>query len=244
MEGSACSRTPAADYVGYMKDLGYAGVIVTDHFFNGNTAVPRKLPWKERVDWYASGYEHLKEAAGNELTVLFGVEYWFDGDEFLIYGVDKQWLLDNPDIMSKDRHEVYHAVHDAGAIMIQAHPYRERDYLSEIHLTPGASDGAEVYNASNPDWQNALGYRYAKENNLPMTAGSDIHYFGLDDMGGMSFPYPINTIEEFVSAFIKGDGTPVYKRNVNSGSSDFLPVEQDRALTEVTKGPTLEVFWH
>lgn len=244
MEGSACSKTPAVSYVDYMKGLGYSGVIVTDHFFNGNSAVPRELPWKERIEWYCSGYEHLREAAGDELTVLFGVEYCFRGDEFMIYGIDKEWLLDNPDIMEKDRHEVYRAVHDAGAIMIQAHPYRERDYLSAIHLTPGASDGVEVYNASNPDWQNALGYQYAIENNLRMAAGSDIHHFRLDDMGGMSFPYPINTIGEFVGAFLRGDGTPVYKRGVHEGESEFLPVADNPLLTVVSQEPTLDVFWH
>ena len=45
--------------------------------------------------------------------------------------------------------------------MVQAHPYRERGYLSEINLTPAVCDGVEVYNACNPDYQNSLGYEYA-----------------------------------------------------------------------------------
>ena len=35
-----------------MMDKGYNGIIVTDHFFNGNTCVPEYLPWKERVDMF------------------------------------------------------------------------------------------------------------------------------------------------------------------------------------------------
>ncbi len=244
VEASACSNTSAVEYIDYMKKLGYSGVIVTDHFFNGNSAVPKSLPWEERIEWYVSGYEHMREAAGDDLTVLFGVEYCFEGDEFLIYGVDKQWLLDNPDIMDKDRMEVYHAVHEAGAIMIQAHPYRERSYLTRIHLTPGACDGAEVYNAANPDWQNALGYNYAKENNLRMSAGSDIHNFRLNNMGGMSFPYKIRTINDFVEGFLKGDGIPVCKESVHSVFSKFRPVEEYDALTQVSHEPTLDVYWH
>ena len=31
-------------------EAGYTGIFVTDHFFNGNTAVPADLPWRERVE--------------------------------------------------------------------------------------------------------------------------------------------------------------------------------------------------
>lgn len=244
IEVSACSRTPAADYIEYMKALGYSGIIVTDHFFNGNCAVPKDLPWEKRVELYMKGYEHAKEAADDGFAVLFGVEYNFQGDEYLLYGVDGEWLMSNPDIMGKDRHEVYRRVHEAGALMIHAHPYRERDYLSEIHLAPGACDGAEVYNASNPDWQNALGYQFAETQNLRMAAGSDIHNFTLDDMGGMSFPYPIKSIEDYVEAFLAGDGVPVYKRNAKDQEAEFLPVSENIFLTRPLEEPTLEVFWH
>ena len=245
IEGSACSDTPAADYIEYMKGLGYSGIIVTDHFFNGNCSVPKDLPWAQRVEQYCTGYKHaLKAAEGTGFTVLFGIEYNFDGDEFLLYGVGEDWLLSNPNIMEKDRFQVYESVHNAGGIMIQAHPYRERGYLSAIHLTPEVCDGAEVYNSGNPDWQNALGYQYALEQGFIMSAGSDIHNFSMEDMGGMSFPYPINSIEEYVSAFMKGDGTPVFKRNVHCGSSSFTKVSEDDSLTKPSLGPTLEIITH
>ena len=244
-EASACSKTYGKDYIDFMLSKGYSGIIVTDHFFNGNSSIPYYLPWKDKVEQYCRGYENALEAAsGTELTVLFGIEFNFSGDEYLIYGPDKKWLLENPDIMKKSRHEVYELVHESGGIMIHAHPYRERDYLSEIHLTPSISDGAEVYNAGNPDWQNALGYDYAVKQKLLMSAGSDIHYTTLTDMGGLSFSYELKTIEDFVKGFKNGDGTPVVKRNVQSKDSEFIPVEENLSLTEITKEPTLEVYWH
>ncbi|MBE5845765.1 MAG: hypothetical protein E7302_16675 [Butyrivibrio sp.] len=245
LEASACSKTPAADYIEYMSGIGYSGIIVTDHFFNGNSCVPKNLPWAKRVEMYCSGYEHaLEEAEGTDLTVMFGIEFNFQGDEFLLYGVDKQWLLDNESIMKMTRHELFDAVHAGGGIMIQAHPYRERGYLSEIHLTPSVCDGAEVFNAGNPDYQNSLGYQHAKEFKLRMSSGSDIHYFHLDSMGGMSFPYKINNIQEYVEAFMKGDGTPVYKLDPESPNSEFVPVETVPALTEISQRQTLPVIWH
>lgn len=242
---SACASCPAEDYIEHMKAVGYSGIIVTDHFFTGNSAVPRNLPWEERVNRFCSGYEKaLRAAEGADFTVLFGLEYNFSGDEFLIYGVDKNWLLDNPDIEAQDRFEVYRRVHMGGGIMIQAHPYRERGYLSAIHLTPDVSDGAEAYNAANPDWQNALGYQYAKEQGFKMTAGSDIHYLTLENRGGMSFNHPINTIEDFVEGFMSGEGTPVFKKNVQEYDSEFAPIWENKDLITVTQGPTLEVIWH
>ncbi|MBO6239779.1 MAG: hypothetical protein J6O61_02910 [Butyrivibrio sp.] len=244
IEGSACSSTPGEKYIDYMKKLGYSGIIVTDHFFNGNSAVPKNLPWEKKVDLYCKGYEHVKAATTDDFTVLFGVEYNFEGDEYLIYGLDKNWLLSNPDIMEKDRYEVYETVHEAGAIMIHAHPYRERDYLKAIHLTKKVCDGAEVYNASNPDWQNALGYRYAAENGMRMAAGSDIHNFGLKNMGGMGFSRTIKTIEEYVEAFMAGEGIPLYKSDALNPLSEFKQVDTNALLTTPDKGPSLEVIYH
>ena len=62
-------------------------MVVTDHFFNGNTAIDRSLPWEEKVELYCRGYENAKEEGDKiGLDVFFGVEWAFHGDEFLLYG--------------------------------------------------------------------------------------------------------------------------------------------------------------
>ena len=245
IEGSACSDTPGKDYIEHMKAIGYSGIIVTDHFFNGNCAIPRDLPWEKKVALYCEGYEHAyKEAEGKDFTVLFGVEFNFQGDEYLIYGIDKKWLLDHPEIMEISRKELHEAVNEAGGIMLQAHPYRERGYLSTIHLAPNDVDGCEVYNAENPDDQNARGYKYGLENHLRMSSGSDIHHLSQKHMGGMSFPYKIETIQNFVKAFLAGDGTPVYNRDIDAPGAAFLPVSKCAELTNTEIAPTLPVNIH
>ena len=245
VEASACSDTPGRDYIDFMMTAGYSGMIVTDHFFSGNSCIPRSLPWEERVERYCSGYEHaLSAAEGKDFTVLFGIEYNFECDEYLLYGVGKDWLLRNPDILSCSRKEVYDTVHEAGGIMVHAHPYRERYYISTIHLMPSVCDGVEIYNAENPDWQNALGYQYAGEHGFLPAAGSDIHHLTQRRMGGMRFPYPIATIEEYVLAFQSGDGTPVCCRDVTDPAEHFRPVDTVREFTVVTQAPTLPVVLH
>ena len=240
-EASKCGKVHGEDYIPYMMEKGYSGMIVTDHFFNGNTAVPSDLSWKERVEIYCSGYERaLKAAEGKDFNVMFGVEINFNKDEYLLYGVDKKWLLENESIMKMTRKELYEAVHKAGGIMIQAHPFRERDYLSDIKLAPASAlDGIEVYNAANSANMNALGFEYCTRLDLPMTAGSDIHYFHDKEMGGMLFDSKISSIEEFASAVTARKGIPVSL----APDGTITPVAQMREQTVSTELPTLEVLY-
>ncbi len=85
MEASACAHSGGADMADKYKAEGYTGIIVTDHFFNGNSSVPRNLPWEERVDLYCKGYENAKKR-GDEigLDVFFGFEYGDGGSDFLV----------------------------------------------------------------------------------------------------------------------------------------------------------------
>ena len=258
LEASACGKVAGADYVDYMIKKGYSGMVVTDHFFNGNSCIPRELPWKERVGLYTKGFEHaLAAAEGKDFSVLFGVEYNFEGDEFLLYGVDKEWLLSLPELLSCTREEVFRLVHQAGGIMIQAHPYRERGYLTAIHLTPSVCDGIEIYNSGNKDYQNALAYQYGKERNFIATSGSDIHFFPeeqadhsrsmgyregnlhLDAMGGMEFPEKITSIQEFRDAVMHREGIPVMVLG-----KERIPVSSLPEECEISQGPTLPVIWH
>lgn len=52
---SACGRFSPDELAGLYADLGYAGLCVTDHWFNGNTTIPADLSWIERVDAFARG---------------------------------------------------------------------------------------------------------------------------------------------------------------------------------------------
>ena len=239
-EASKCGKVHGEEYIPYMIDKGYSGMIVTDHFFNGNTCVPEDLPWKERVEIYASGYERaLKAAEGKDFNVMFGVEFNFQKDEYLLYGIDKQWLLDNERIMNMTRHELLAAVHKAGGIMIQAHPFRERDYLSDIKLAPTACDGVEVYNAANKPNMNALGYEYCVNLDLPMTSGSDLHYFHENELGGMLFKNKIESVQDFARAVLERSGVPVSLRP----DGTITPVSQIPEQTVSTELPTLPVLY-
>ena len=202
-EGSACASATGAQQAEQYKALGYDTIIVTDHFMNGNTAVDRSLPWNEQVEQYCLGYENAKKR-GDEigLTVLFGIEYCWEASDFLVYGVDKEWLLERPDTMSIDVKEFCDRVHASGGCIVQAHPFREAGYISDIKLLPWHSDGVEVYNCGNgKEVFNDRARWYAEQYGKPMTAGSDCHHVVKEGrFAGVYTEKKILTIADYVRA--------------------------------------------
>ena len=209
-EGSACASTSGRDYPAAFKERGYDGIIITDHFYHGNTAPDTDLPWADYVNQYARGYEEAKKA-GDEIgfKVFFGVEENFEGDEYLIYGIDKYFLIDHPEIPEWKREEMLKLVHEAGGVVMQAHPFRDRDYIPEIRLLLEGVDGIEGINTGNYANDNLAALCYARRYGLRMTAGSDTHSLSNvnDTNGGIITERPIETPEDIVR--IIKDGEPI-----------------------------------
>lgn len=176
VQSSLCGQTAGCDYVAYYQDMGFTGIFVTDHFFRGNTRIPRELAWENWVGEFRRGYDDAREEGERRgFSVFFGWEEAFEGDEYLIYGLEPEWLLDHPEMRTWTRKRQFDEVDNAGGCVVQAHPFREREYISKIRLSAGCVHGVEAANAGNEPEFDALAYRYAQRLSLPMTAGSDIH---------------------------------------------------------------------
>lgn len=198
-EGSACATASGAEQAEQYKRLGYDTIIVTDHFYNGNTAVDRSYPWEKWTELYCRGYENAKKR-GDEigLNVLFGIEYGWEGTDLLAYGIDKQWLSDNPDLAKISVYEFCERVHEHGGIIVQAHPFRDADYLRDIKLLPKYTDGVEVRNAGNRSKSFDERARwYAEQFGFPQTAGSDCHHVGGDKFYGILTRTEITDIGQY-----------------------------------------------
>lgn len=175
-QSSACAKSTGQEQVRFYKEMGYQGIIVTDHFFGSSCAVKRCESWKERVDRFCSGYEDaLIEGQKCGLDVFFGWEEFFEGDEYLVYGLDKQWLLNHPEAENWTRAEQYKEVHRYGGCVIQAHPFRDRAYIPRVLLGLRYADGIEVANSGNLPFEDALARAYAQQYSLRIVAGSDNH---------------------------------------------------------------------
>lgn len=204
-EASKCATGTAAEMVRAYADLGYSGIIVTDHFFNGNTAIPRHLPWKERVELFCRGYENaLEEGSRTGIHVFFGWEYAFYGTEFLTYGLDKEFVLGHPDMLDWSVEKYINTVHDHGGFVVHAHPYREAFYIPRIRLYPDLVDGVEVINGGhlNPLFDERA-REYADKYNLLHLSGSDAHHTDFIAGCGIGFEQEIRAISDFIEA-IKG----------------------------------------
>ena len=98
---SACSSLDAETMVALYLANGYDGIVVTDHFFNGNTAISPSLGWKERVGAFYGAYMNVrKEGEKRGLKVFFGFEYSYSGTDFLAYGMGPDFLCRHPEMMA------------------------------------------------------------------------------------------------------------------------------------------------
>lgn len=213
-QGSACGHNTGYEMAKAAHEAGYAGIIVTDHNWGGNTAVDRSLPWKEWVAAFAVGYHDAKRYGdANDFDVFFGYEAGYNATEFLIYGITPEWMAAHPELRTATIEEQYRIVHEAGGMVIHAHPYREEWYIPEIRLFPTFVDGVEGVNATHsshlsnshndPEFD-VRAIAYANGHGLPMTAGSDIHSTHLYG-GGVAFRRRLRSVGDYCAAILGGE---------------------------------------
>lgn len=211
-EGSGCATSSAAELAAAHKNAGYDGIFVTDHFFNGNSAVPRELPWEDRIELYCKGYESaLRTGSEIGLSVFFGVEFTVQGADFLLYGIDKKWLLEHEFYLTVgDERALFRLVHEDGGFIVHAHPFREEFYIPHISLYPRDVDAVETVNAShrNPDY-NTRAKQYAEMFGLAVTGGSDTHALDRMHGGGILVPEPIECPEDYLRQIKNGSVVPI-----------------------------------
>ncbi len=202
-EGCHCSHIAGADIARFYKLLGYAGIFITDHFFNNlSNKVPQDLPWQERIAGFERGYLAAK-AEGDiiGLDVFMAWEYtWPGGNDFLIYGLDRDWLLANPDQLTWSPRDYLKRVRADGGLVVHAHPFRRADYIDCIKLAPDVTDCVEVFNACRSAEENRAAKWYADFYGKIAVAGTDNHTGARKCLAGVSFEERITHIHHFVRA--------------------------------------------
>ena len=205
---SRCGHYSVRENLEFYKSLGYEGVFITNHFIE-SPKDKRWLPtYEENIEYFFSDYEEgLK--VGNEigLKVFFALETTRGGTDFLVYGLDKAWFLSHPEIMDMKKREQLEFYMEQGALVIQAHPFREAYYIDHIRLFPRSVHGVEIINGCRTDFENRLAQQYATNYALLPFAGSDNHK-GPDQktLAGLSFETPIENEVDFVQRILNGEG--------------------------------------
>ena len=205
---SRCARATVEENLLFYKSLGYDGVFITNHFLDGNIQIDRSLPYEEQIAYFFSDYEQGVEI-GEKLgiKVFPGVEITYGGTDFLIYGLDTQWYLQHPEILTMEKTEELTLMMESGALIIQAHPFREAGYINHIRLFPRHVHGVEIINGCRSEGENHMAKLYAEHYGLLPFAGSDNHTASAQKrLAGMSFDTPICTVEDFVERIKSGAG--------------------------------------
>ena len=198
-QGSACGRMTGEELARFYKDAGYDGVIVTDHFFNGNCAVDPSLPWKKKCELYCAGYRDARRVGDKiGLTVMFGIEYSYFGTDLLIYGLDEEWLKAHPEIMDMYVKDFMRFVYENGGLIVHAHPFRQASYIDTIRLFPYDVDAVEVYNAGNDPKADERANWYADSYGLVKVAGSDRHGVYSEGRCAVVFDEKLESIEDYM----------------------------------------------
>lgn len=213
---SKCAHSTPQELVRAYKNAGFAGLVLTDHFVLGYTCVDRGLPWEDQMKCYHQAYLEAK-AEGDQLDfdVIFGLEHAYGGgQEVLTYGIDLNFLLENPDIPRLSLEEYAARVHAYGGILIQAHPYRYGGW--EVTVELDLIDGIEVYNAGNEPLKNRMALQRAQDCKCILTAGADSHAAWEERVGttGIALPYRISNERQLVDALKKGDHSWVIRGEV------------------------------
>lgn len=209
--GSLCAVSTPEEIVNAYYKAGYSGIVITDHFIRGNTAVSAKLPWEERIDAYYSAVLRARREAEKykDFTVLFGGEFAYAaGHEILIYGADISFLKSHSELENHSIEALCALLRDNGFITVKAHPYRVREY-NDITVSPElyCADGCEVFNSHNTEEENAKAMAFADKNGLIMTSGGDIHDSADKNIGmaGIETERPIKTNADLVDLLKSGD---------------------------------------
>ena len=80
---SVCAECPPEEGARLYIEAGYRTVVVTDHMNRWTFRdLPAEMPWESRVEHFLSGWRRSREAAGERLAVLLGMELRFDALEF------------------------------------------------------------------------------------------------------------------------------------------------------------------
>lgn len=204
---SKCAHSTVRETLEFYARRGYDGVFITNHFIDGNINVSPELSYEDRIRFYFSDYEEGVRI-GQELgiKVFCGVEMSYLGTDFLVWGLDQAWYLAHPEIEKMKKSEELPFLMSEGALVVQAHPYREANYIDHIRLFPRCVEGVEVVNGNRKPLENEMALAYANAYRLLRTAGTDNHSGPrTKHLAGMAGTEPLESVADFIAHVRAGD---------------------------------------
>lgn len=199
---SFCSEVSPQQFVERYREEGYGAVILTNHYSKmymrryGDT-------WEEQIRVYTEEYRTAARAGE-----AIGLQVWLGAEvaistpqspyvEFLLYGIDEEFLRNTPRLYDKTQAELYELCHAANALLFQSHPFR--DEQGHFPQDPAYLDGTEInchpYFLRHEDKVRA----FADRHDLMLVCGSDFHYAYQAGTAATIVPDDLHGAEDFAA---------------------------------------------
>ena len=193
---SQCASTPPEKVVELYKEKGYSGIVVTEHYSPLTFKLDSYCKPQRLIDFYLSSYYEMKKYETEDFSVIFGMElrHYGTGADYLIYGIEPQWLKEQGNLMKLHEKQVYRLIHAQGWLVFQAHPFRW--YIRRCN--PKYIDGIEVYNGKCDEKTNYKALQWAIKTGKLMSSGSDFHEEAQLAKGGIITEEPIRNGADLV----------------------------------------------
>ncbi len=170
---SSCGKLEAAFAAKIYAEIDCHTLTITNHL--ADYTLEKHPDTAELAEFYVSDYYKAKQVGDNlGISIAFGVEMRFKdvNNHYLVYGVCPDDVEKIIYYIPRSIHEFYKDMKNDKNVIIHAHPFR-----NNMCPTPlGSVDGIESFN-NHPAANSRLGLatRFAKENDLIVTGGSDFH---------------------------------------------------------------------
>lgn len=199
-EVSICGWVNGKEVANIHKEAGFDGICITDHYYRGFFEMHPGKSDRQIVDHYLQGYRNAKKQGDKiGLKVLLGIELRFDENinDYLVYGIDEQFLYDNPQIYKMTLAQFVKFIEGTKMILVFAHPFREVCKK----MDPSLFEAVESHNgAVRMNSRNNLAKDFQKMHNLIGTCGSDFHRREDIGLSSMEFHDEINNEQQLASA--------------------------------------------
>lgn len=206
-ETSPCANISARKLVEMYNAASYDAVVITDHYSKWVMEHNNITDPLEFTEFFLNGYQraleysqknnfHLKILPGAEINLLESP------NDYLLYGADTEFFLQNPLMFNLSLKELYKLCHKNGILLVQAHPNRAYCTPADPHFL----DGAEVYNGNmRHNSNNKKTFKWAGQNGLVMTSGSDFHEEEDLAKGGIITDTGFNSVKELAEILKSGN---------------------------------------
>ena len=200
---SPCASMSGADQVRAYKKLGFTGIMITDHYYEGFFERNPYPTWRDSMNRYFAGYFDAKEEGdkiGLDVFQSAEVTLAVNKKDYLVFGIDSDFFYIHEKLYNLSEKAFIELVHSEGGMVFAAHPFRREESVYPY----GDIDGVEGING-NPRSLNDLAQKYARERNLLMCSGSDAHNPEDAGTGGIVTEQKITNVKQFAEILKAGN---------------------------------------